>query len=254
MKTNIFKPKRAMSIYPLTIDAEHFQEKITRKQGIAFHQIFIVRAGSGVLSVAGESYALEKGDMFFMKKKIGHSYHGNTEFVTAFMGFDGEMCDKLFKFYQLEDFGVYRGKNSQASEAMIFDLYRDFDAIGSYDLLSSRTYSIITEFFHQALKPESQPIEAVKSYLEANFAHPVTLSDIMEIYPHSKAKLCRDFPARYGMTIFQMLTQIRLSHAKAMLKSDPGIKLKSVAEYCGFSDLSYFCKMYKREFGKSPKG
>ena len=55
------------------------------------------------------------------------------------------------------------------------------------------------------------------------------------------------------MTVFEMLTGIRLRHAHNMININPNIALKNVATYCGFSDVSYFCKMYKRFFGYSPK-
>ena len=81
----------------------------------------------------------------------------------------------------------------------------------------------------------------------------LSLQDITELYPYSKSKLCRDFSAEYGMSIFDMLTKIRLNHARIMLKSDPSVSLKEVSENCGFNDTSYFCKMYKKAFGVSPK-
>ena len=55
------------------------------------------------------------------------------------------------------------------------------------------------------------------------------------------------------MTVFEKILETRLLHAKSIIKSEPEVKLKQVAESCGFSDVSYFCKMYRRAFGESPK-
>ena len=55
------------------------------------------------------------------------------------------------------------------------------------------------------------------------------------------------------MTIFEALTKIRLQNAHDMLRLDPNMRLKRVMETCGFNDMSYFCKMYKREYNTSPK-
>ena len=63
----------------------------------------------------------------------------------------------------------------------------------------------------------------------------------------------RDFKQKYKITIFEMLTRIRLSHARNMINSNPHLKLTSIAASCGFNDVSYFCKMYKRLYDCSPK-
>ena len=81
----------------------------------------------------------------------------------------------------------------------------------------------------------------------------ITLDDILTIYPYSKAKLCRDFKNKYSVSIFQMLTNIRLEHAKYMIKDNQHLRLKTVATLCGFNDISYFCKMYKKTYMCSPK-
>ena len=50
-----------------------------------------------------------------------------------------------------------------------------------------------------------------------------------------------------------MITSVRLRHAHNMISVNPDIPLRSVADFCGFNDISYFCKMYKRFYGYSPK-
>ena len=55
------------------------------------------------------------------------------------------------------------------------------------------------------------------------------------------------------MSIFDMLTKIRLENAYYLIKTNPYLKLDYVSSLCGFNDTSYFCKMYKRKFNISPK-
>lgn len=253
MKTCIFSSCERLPIYPVTIEYNHKQEKVIRQNGASFHQLFIVSGGCGYLFFGEENFALEKGDMFFIRKNIGHMYEGNEDFTTSYLGFDGVLCENLFSYYDINDYGIYKSKNSENPVSMIYEFFNNFEKTEGFDIMSAHTYSIVMSFFNRALKPDFTPIEAVKNYIESNFAKPIALSDILELYPYSKAKLCRDFPAKYGMTIFQMLTKIRLIHARTMLANNPGLKLKNVAEDCGFSDISYFCKMFKREYGESPK-
>ncbi len=253
MKTCIFKHKNLLPIYPVTIGTETHQSYIDRPFGFAINQIFIVNGGTGTLCTGGKITEIEKGDMFFLKKDTAHSYGGDGKFSTVYLGFDGDLCGNIFEYFGVENGMVYRGKNYEAAKQEILDFFDEFENIGDSAKLSARTYSVVTAFFGEAVRSKTAPIERVKKYLEANYGKMLSLQDITELYPYSKSKLCRDFFAKYGMSIFDMLTKIRLNHAKIMLKSDPCISLKEVAENCGFNDTSYFCKMYKKAFGVSPK-
>ena len=148
---------------------------------------------------------------------------------------------------------VYSGQSYASAEPEIFNFFGEFEIMDYPAQLSARTYSVVASFFSEAVKSRITPIEKVKKYLDANYGRMLSLQDITELYPYSKSKLCRDFSAEYGMSIFDMLTKIRLNHARIMLKSDPSVSLKEVSENCGFNDTSYFCKMYKKAFGVSPK-
>lgn len=254
MKTCFFEPKEAFAVYPITIGYNFLQGKVSRPSGVNFHQIFVISDGCGIMNVGNEEYNLEKGDMFFVGKDVIHSYVGDADFKTTFLGFDGIICEKLFGFYNVSDFNIYRGKKYSGVIAEVGGLYNNFEKITSQALLSSAAYSILISFFDTAVKEECTPIEAVKNFIEVNFSKQITLNDILEFYPYSKAKLCRDFSENYGMSVFDMIIKIRLRHAKTMISNDPGIKLKIVAKSCGFNDTSYFCKMYKMMYGISPKG
>lgn len=253
MKTCIFKHKELFPIYPVTIGAESPQIYINRPFGFAVNQIFIVNGGTGILHTEGKTSELEKGDMFLLKKDTAHSYGGDEKFSTVYLGFDGDLCDNIFEYFGVENGLIYRGKNYEAAECEILNFFDEFENINDSAKLSARAYSAVTAFFCEALKSKITTIEKVKKYLDANYGKTLSLQDITEFYPYSKSKLCRDFSAKYGMSIFDMLTKIRLNHARIMLKNDPYIGLREVAESCGFNDTSYFCKMYKKAFGVSPK-
>lgn len=253
MKTCFFKPKELLEIYPVTIAVGYKQENIYRKYGADINQVFIVTNGRGCLTVENTEYEIEKGDMFFIKKDVPHYYGGNDDFTTSYLGFDGRMSENVFTYFDVNNAGVYKNKNFNTVLAQLEEFYENFDNITEYAILSAYTYKFVSLFFSEALKNIQTPIEAVKRYIESNYYKSIALMDILEFYPYSKATLCRKFAEEYGIGIFEAITKIRLEHAKIMLRSNPSIKLKKVAESCGFNDVSYFCKVYKKAFGESPK-
>lgn len=252
MKTCVFKHKDMFPLYPVSIGNRHLQEKVVRPDGLVFDQIFAVCGGEGVFEADGKAYELEKGDMFFAPKGVPHSYYGNDSFTTAFLGFNGDYVEKLYSYFGVDGSGVYKGKDSRAFLALIDGFYGEFGSTTDSAMLCAKTYEIAAVFFRTALQTERSDIYKVKEYLEANYFLPVTLSDILEFYPYSKSKLCRDFYAAFGKTVFEKLTEIRLEHSRIMLY-DPSVKLSAVAQSCGFNDVSYFCRTYKRFYGKSPR-
>lgn len=256
MKTKIYNSEQ-MSFFPLyltTVGVEYPQPRITRYSGYERHQVFLVNSGSGVLNIGGQSHIINKNDLFYIAANIPHEYYGNDDnFKTTFISFCGDGFEKLQKYYNLGNFGVYKNKHSISFEAYAEKLYEAVDTIHELSTLCSLTFSAIISYFDEACKKSYSQIEKAYNFIEENYSKMITLDDILTVYPYSKTKLCRDFKEKYSVTIFETLTSIRLRHAQNMINANPCLTLKNIASSCGFNDVSYFCKMYKRFFGCSPK-
>ena len=68
----------------------------------------------------------------------------------------------------------------------------------------------------------------------------------------SKFHFCRLFKEAMGMSAIQYLNNYRLKIADTLL-SNTDKSISEIAALCGFEDTSYFCKLYKRLYGKTPK-
>ncbi|MBR7012886.1 MAG: helix-turn-helix transcriptional regulator [Muribaculaceae bacterium] len=55
-----------------------------------------------------------------------------------------------------------------------------------------------------------------------------------------------------GMTPIAFLLQVRLNYASNLIVSDD-TPLTTIAQRCGFNNLSHFSKMFKQQFGVSPQ-
>lgn len=248
MKTIIYENDKQtlFPLYPVTISPNHLQEKVIRPNGTAFNQIFVVREGSGVLKLPKKTYMLQKNDMFFIPENMPHKYNGAEDFTTCFMGFCGG--ENLFKYFNITDGFLIKGQTSVQLLKEFKDLYNIFQN-ADIPIICSRAFSLVAMFFTEALEPERTPIEKVLYFISENFSKPLALDDILCVYPYSKAKLCRDFRNEYKVTIFEKLNEIRLEHSLFMLKNNPELPIKDIAEKCGYNDESYFCRMFKSRFG-----
>ena len=68
----------------------------------------------------------------------------------------------------------------------------------------------------------------------------------------SRAQLFRKVKSKTGVTLVDLIRQIRLQKAKQMLQHTD-LSVSQVAYSVGFSSASYFAKWYKDFFGFAPK-
>lgn len=241
-------------LYPSTSDINFLQPKTVRTDGYECHQIFLVDSGNAILNIGDKTYHLCENDLFYISADIPHEYYGTDDnFTTSYLSFYGDGFENIRKFYKLKDYQVYKNKSRGIFKTALENLFNAFDTVHEVSALCAQTFLTVITYFDEAHKKEFSPIEKVYNYIESNYSKVITLDDILSIYPYSKTKLCRDFKEKYNITIFQMLTNIRLRHAKHIINTNPNIKLKNIAESCGFNDVSYFCKMYKQVYNHSPK-
>ena len=230
------------------------QNPCYRPTGLKFNQITVINRGHGILEIGGQCYEISKGDSFFLKEGIPHAYYGtDNEFSTSWVTFIGDGVEPLLEYYGIDCNKISPLRTHGGFEKKLSELYRIFDTDISTPMLITKTIDTVVTYFDEAYTIELSVVEKIKNFLEANFAKPLTLDNILDGYSYSRSKLCKDFKNKYGETIFDMLTNIRLNNAQIQLESDTSLKVKDVAISCGFNDCSYFCRMYKRHFGKSPR-
>ena len=241
-------------IYVHTAETGHIQEQCTRPEGYNAHHLFVIEQGEGVVKLDNTLHTLVKGDMLYIGAYVPHEYYGATDdFTTSYFTFSGYAFENIKRYYGLSDFGVYKNKNNGGFERQLKTITSP-DSPREASTLSALAYLAVISFFEDVCKKEYSPIEEVYNHIENHFSKSLTLDDFMEFYPYSKSKLCHDFKDTYNMTVFEMITKTRLRHAHYMLKSNPHLRIIEIASQCGFSDSSYFCKMYKKHYGNSPKG
>lgn len=255
MKIRLYN-KKQLELFPVflsTVAIDRLQEKIVRPDGFKTHQLFVISKGCGILKINDKTYNLSANDFFYIEKDFPHEYYGTDEnFSTSFISFSGVGFEGIKKHYKLNSYGVYSEKNKGTFASVISNLYTNIEK-QELPILCAETYLAIISFFEEACKKEYDEIEIVHRFIMSNYAKPLNLEDILSFYPHSKSKLCHNFKEKYNCTIFDFITRTRLKHAKSLISTHPNLKLKEIASSCGFNDISYFCKMYKKYYGKSPK-
>jgi two-component system response regulator YesN len=91
----------------------------------------------------------------------------------------------------------------------------------------------------------------VKEYINSHYAEPLSLERLSEMYGLSPGYFSRLFKEYVGESFVDHLTSCRLNVAKQMIRT--GMKIREAAEVTGFSDYSYFSRVFRNSVGLSPR-
>ena len=118
------------------------------------------------------------------------------------------------------------------------------------DYLSSLNSGAVSAWESANRIDPSGTVERVKSFIEQNFSREISLLDIAKDAGMSTSYLCRLFKRELGTTINAYLIYVRIEHSKDLLRTDASIA--DIAKFCGFSDQSYFTKVFRQTEGVTP--
>lgn len=102
----------------------------------------------------------------------------------------------------------------------------------------------------QAVPVGSIPIKKALDYLRGHALESVSLDEVAAHAGISKYYLSRQFSVYTGRTFIQTLQYIRCTEARRMLEM--GTPVSEAAVTCGFENLSYFTRTFKKYIGCLP--
>lgn len=90
------------------------------------------------------------------------------------------------------------------------------------------------------------------AYIEDNYGSPdLSLEEISKACYISPNYLSRLFKKKRGCTLMEHLRNVRINQAKLLLQ-EGDMTMSEVAQSVGYSDRTYFCKVFKQVVGLSP--
>ena len=95
-------------------------------------------------------------------------------------------------------------------------------------------------------------IEPAITKIFNDYSQNITVEELSSLCHLSKYYFCRIFKEVTGDTPINYITRHRINIAKAMLK-DKSKTIQEVATLCGYNDISYFYRCYKKITGKTPR-
>ena len=92
---------------------------------------------------------------------------------------------------------------------------------------------------------KSKLIKQVVEYINGHYQEDLTVESISEACGYSRFYISKTFKEVSGVTVTRYINAIRIERAKVLMKNG-NASLSEIAIQCGFMNLSYFSKVFKR--------
>jgi AraC-like DNA-binding protein len=91
----------------------------------------------------------------------------------------------------------------------------------------------------------SHPLSYITGFIQSHITEDIKLEVLSEKACMSKSTFYRSFKREYGISPLEYILSEKIKMAKILL-SDTNISIKSVSIDCGFNDVNYFIRLFKK--------
>lgn len=265
-KMRMFVPKSKM-IYNLNIyqvgyekcGASHSFGPVIRD----FYVLHFLISGKGEYHIRDRVFHLSKGDCFLVVPNEKMFYKASPEdpyeyFWVAFQGQSARKILEKAEFYRNDNF-VYR--NDEQYER-IYGLMNEMNLLTTG---SNKNNLLLIGYLYLLLgfmiKDESEYeesgevlslLEMANKYISTNYQNDITVDALAKFLNLHRSSLYRLFKRNYGMSPIEYIVDYRLDKALFMIKNSD-CNTNQIAYSCGFKNITYFYRAFKKKFQKTPK-
>jgi AraC-like DNA-binding protein len=122
--------------------------------------------------------------------------------------------------------------------------------LGRLSEVMLRRYCALVQQF--SLRGFSPLVRNAINTVDFNLQEPLCLNYLAEKCNVNASYLSTLFKKEKGMTLTDYITTKRMQRAASLLRSSRNY-IQEIAEECGFLDVSYFTRLFKRRYGQSPR-
>ena len=245
-------------------NAVFFLERSNRPSHMHWHDaiefVYILR-GEMEFALNGERFSASAGELVTVDSAIVHSFKPTSEEVDYyFLVAD----DKFFKSNGLYTDSTFfeRKINTGESKRLFEEIIRETDKRDQYSNVS--TLSVLMSLFiymnrHHSHKDEQihpseqKKITMVRSaliYIQEHYKERLTVEKIADALHFSTSYLSHSFKEITHTSLVSYINLLRCQNARTLILE--GSAVTEAAAECGFSEISYFTRVFKKTLGILP--
>ncbi len=223
-------------------------------------EIQLCTEGCGTVLLNGEKFAFGKNDIVVVNSNILHYTGTDTSLTYNCLIVSTDFCNRVGIDPSILFFDPFI-KSAVLVDLLssLAEIYLNPDVPCRKAKLNKLVLEILIELaeYHTvqkiAIDANTQKYETVKasiSYIRDHYSRKISLDEISKAVLCDKYALCRAFKKLTGQTIIENLNNYRCIKAIEYLSA--GYTVAQTASLCGFDNLSFFTKTFKKYIGKLP--
>lgn len=240
-------------------------------------ELFKIMKGTMRVQAGEEIFEAHAGDLLFFNSEELHAatalegeisdYRAIVFSPDILCGSDGD-CVRLDYIVPVLNGGLVLPRMIHDNCARGIEIHQSFDIL--YHLVEKQPelfpFLLKSEIFHlfallladakrmPATIRRNEAVSGVKgaiSYIQENYAKPITLKELSDLCSMSQGHFCRVFKQYTTKTPVQYINTVRLSKAMELLR-ETDRKVLDIALDTGFNSLSYFIGVFRESVGTTP--
>lgn len=229
------------------------------------YMLHFIKSGKGKYRVRGKTYELNKGDCFMVIPDEDTYYEADREdpYEYYWVGFRGVNTQQV-----LENIGFLKNETFvyHSSKEEYDVLLKYMDSMVRYEKVDEKAYMYILGslyFILSLLTPSANEVKSsvregedlwkrVAEYLAFNYGQNITVDGLAHDLGYHRTALYKLFKRHTNMSPSEYILNYRLDKALSLVKRTD-LRFKTIAIQCGFNDQTYFFRVFKKKYKRTPK-
>lgn len=238
-------------------------------------EIIFVKKGSVKITIDGKTFVGNEGNIFIVNSGEMHEIEG----LIVPLSYSAYVFDFNMLSFKTEDFaeqnfikpitdGTLQFENFIIPNKNTKNLLKYIHKLNSSPMHVSAlaTKAALLQFFAILIEEKQftlyenpngnfqkkHILKDIVKYINENYSHELTLKQIAKEFNMSHKYFCRFFKNNFNKTFIEYLNDVRLENAMDILENE-NVSITETALSCGFSNMSYFTRTFKKKVGYTPK-
>lgn len=257
-----------------------FHSRLKPDKQIGMHrrnswELSYVVKGRGERIIGGETTNFEEGDLVLVAPNMDHGWFFNpsftdedgniesitlmwtTELMIQLSAIFPDWNDVVDRFQSQKQSLQFDASKNEALIKALYALVREKDGNASSRLMevivmvANSLHSNAERIGSMQLTLAESRLQEITVYTCCNYARQITIDEIAKHVGMNRSAFCTFFRKQTGKTYINFLNEYRLKVAYHLLINTNN-SISAVCWQCGFNDLAYFDKLFKKAFNTAP--
>lgn len=231
----------------------------SRPHGADQHIFMLCTDGSGTVSLDGESFTMNRGDVALILAGTPHEYTASEADPWTLWWFHTAGADSVELFEAASE--ASRGpithlRDTTAVASLVSQIIDSLDTTTSGGLIKAAgaAWYVLTQVIATGKRPpgpSQNPVELTVEHLRATSPHRTSVEELAAMVGLSASQFGSLFKQQLGVPPLRFQNDLRMAKARELLDSTD-LSVATISTTCGFEDPLYFSRQFTKVHGESP--